>query len=307
MFGIKKYNYDRFTKDLLMKDVVLDKLGGPRPGDRAPDFEGRTLEGDRVRLSDYEGEKNVVLTFGSATCPFTAGSIRGINELFEEYNDENTQFLFVYVREAHPGERLGPHRSMKDKIRAAETFRDEDEVDIPIIVDDTDGGIHKKYGKLPNPTYIIDKSGRVAFRSLWTRPGSVEDALEELLRVQEDRGTEHAVVNGGEDTTMPSTYAMLHSHRALERGGSKAIQDFRSELGLPGRISVMGSRIAEPITNYPGRAITGVALTAGVIVGSLMIGRMLRERRLRSRMPYQFDRYRPPRGTAGNEYEAVGI
>jgi peroxiredoxin len=307
MFGLKKYNYDSFTRDLLMKDVATDKIGGPRPGDRAPDFEGRTLEGDRVRLSDYKGEKNVVLTFGSATCPFTAGSIGGINDLFEEYNDENTQFLFAYVREAHPGEKLRAHRSMKDKIQAAETFREEEGIDIPIIVDDVDGNIHKEYGKLPNPTYIIDKSGRVAFRSLWTRPGSIEDALEELLERQQERGTDHAVVNGGEDTTMPSTYAMLHSYRALERGGNKAIQDFRDELGLPGRVAVMGSRIAQPIAMNPGRAITGVALTAGVIVGSVMIGRFLRERRLRSRTPYQFERYRSPRGTAGNEYEAVGI
>ena len=74
MFGIKSYNYDAFTKDLLVKDVALDRFSGPDPGDTAPDFEARTLNGDRVRLSDYEGEKNVVLTFGSATCPFTAAS-----------------------------------------------------------------------------------------------------------------------------------------------------------------------------------------------------------------------------------------
>lgn len=307
MFGFKKYNYDTFTKDVLMKDVVTDKIGGPRPGESAPDFEGRTLDGDRVRLSDYRGEKNVVLTFGSATCPFTAGSIGGMNDLFGEYNDENTQFLFVYVREAHPGEKLRAHGSMRDKIRAAETFREEEAIDIPIIVDDVNGDIHKKYGKLPNPTYIIDKSGRVAFRCLWTRPGSIDDALEELLDRQKERDVEHAVVNGGEDSTMPSTYAMLHSYRALERGGNKSIKDFRNELGLPGRVAVVGSRIAQPIANNPGRAITGVALTAGVIVGSVIIGRMLRERRLRSRMPYQFERYRPPRGTTGNEYEAVGI
>jgi alkyl hydroperoxide reductase subunit AhpC len=306
MFGFKKYNYDSFTRDVLMKDVATDKIGGPRPGDSAPDFEGRTLEGDRVRLSDYNGEKNVVLTFGSATCPFTAGSIGGINDLFEEYNDENTQFLFVYVREAHPGERLTYHRSIQDKIRAAETFREDEQIDMPIIVDNVDGSIHKKYGKLPNPTYIIDKSGRVAFRSLWTRPGSIDDALEELLDRQQERGADHAVVNGGEDATMPSTYALLHSYRALERGGNKAIQDFRTELGLPGRVAVIGSRLARPIALNPGRAAVTTALTAGVIVGSVIVGRWLRERRLRSRIPYQFERYRRDRGT-GNDYEAVGI
>jgi peroxiredoxin len=307
MFGFKKYNYDRFTRDLLMKDVATDKIGGPNPGDRAPDFEGRTLDGDKVKLSDYRDKKNVVLTFGSATCPFTAGSIGGMNELFEDYNGQNTQFFFVYVREAHPGEKLSAHKSIQDKTRAAELFFDQEEVSMPIIVDDVDGTIHRKYGKLPNPTYLIDKSGRVAFRSLWTRPGSVEDALEELLERQEERGVDHAVVNGGEDTSMPSTYAMLHAHSALERGGKQAIQDFRNELGLPGRIAITSSRIAQPIALHPARAAAGTAITAGVIVGGLMLGRYLRNKRMGRRMPYQFQGYRPPRGTGAGDYEAVGI
>ncbi len=309
MFGLnlKKYNYEGFTRDQLIRDVAIDKFGGPRPGERAPDFEGRTIEGDKVRLADYSGDKNVVVTFGSATCPFTAGSIGAINELFEDYNDEDTQFLFVYTREAHPGEKLPAHRSIKDKLHAAEKFREEEDVVMPILVDDLDGSIHRKYGKLPNSTYIIDKSGRVAFRSLWTRPGIVEDALEELLERQQERGVEHAVVNSGQDATMPSTYAMLRTHRALERGGRRSIHDFRRELGLPGHVAVMGSRIAEPIAMNPGRAIATAAITAGVITAGVLIGRALRNQRLRSRQPYNFESYRPGRERTGTDYEAVGI
>lgn len=306
MFGFRKYNYEGFTRDLLTKDILTDKIKGPNPGDRAPDFDGRTIDGDRIRLSDFRGEKNVVLTFGSATCPFTAGSIRGMDDLYEEYRDRDTEFLFIYVREAHPGEKLPAHKTMQDKIRAAELFRDEEDVDIPVIVDDLDGTIHRKYGKLPNPSYLVDKSGRIAFRCLWTRPGAMEDALEELLDRQEERGVDHAVVNGGEDTSMPSTYATLHTYRALERGGRKAIHDFRTELGLPGRMAVAGSRIAQPIALHPGRAALGAALTAGVIVGGLMLGRVLRGRRLRARQPYQFESYRTT-GRTGTDYEAVGI
>lgn len=307
MFGLKKYNYEGFSRGVLMKDVLTDKVGGPKPGDRAPDFEGRTLNGDKVRLKDFRGEKNVVLTFGSATCPFTAGSITGINKLYEEYSSEDTEFLFVYVREAHPGEKMPAHNSMKDKTRAAELFRDEEEIEMPIIVDDLDGSIHREYGKLPNPTYVIDKSGRVAFRSLWTRSGIVEDALEELLDAQHRRGSAHVVVNGGEDTTMPSTYAMLHTYRALERGGRRSIHDFRREMGLPGRMTVMGSRIAEPLASNPKITIAGALATAGVITGGLLLGRALRNRRLRARQPYYYEGYRPERPATGTDYEAVGI
>ena len=311
MFGFKSYNYDAFTKDLLIKDVALDRFSGPEPGDEAPDFEARTLNGDRVRLSDYEGEKNVVLTFGSATCPFTAASIGGINELYDDYSSDDVQFLFCYVREAHPGENLAAHHSIDDKVQAAELFREEEEVEMPILIDDLKGTIHKKYGKLPNSTFIIDKSGRIAFRSLWTRAGVIEEALDELIDLQEERGTDHAVVHDGEDIKMPSTYAMLHAHRALERGGHRAIHDFRSELGLPGRLAVTGSRIVRPVVEHPGASLATAAITAGVITGGIIVGRLLRQRRFRVRSPYDINqgesrwRRRPDEDTGG--YEAVGI
>ena len=38
-----------------------------RAGEEAPDFELPTLEGERVRLSDFRGKKHVVLEFGSIT------------------------------------------------------------------------------------------------------------------------------------------------------------------------------------------------------------------------------------------------
>jgi alkyl hydroperoxide reductase subunit AhpC len=310
MFGFKRYNYDEFTKDLLMKDIVTDRFGGPEPGDRAPEFEARTLDGDTISLSDYEGEKNVVLTFGSATCPFTAASISGMNELYQEYNGEDVQFLFCYVREAHPGERLPSHRSYEDKVRAAEVFRREEDVEMPIMVDDLKGSIHKDYGKLPNATYIIDKSGRVAFRSLWTRPRVIEDALKGLLDRQEDRGVEHAVVRGGEDRTMPSLYAALHSHRALDRGGRRAISDFRREMGVPAEFALTGGRIVRPIAGNPGKSVTVAALTLGVFVGALYLGRELRRRRFQTRAPYDIEQLgqpRRPRTGTGPDYEAVGI
>jgi peroxiredoxin len=291
MFGIKRYNYKTFSNDILLADAAKTGFGdGPEPGERAPDFQGRTLDGDTIRLSDYEGKSNVVLTFGSATCPFTAASIGGMNDLFAKYVDrDDVVFLFVYVREAHPGEKLREHRSMKQKAHAAALFRDEEEVEIPIVVDDLDGKIHKKYGKLPNPTYLIDKSGRVAFRSLWTRAKTVQDALEELLRVEQEENTDHAIVRDGEDTDISMTYAMLHSHRALERGGKKAIRDFRDELGRGGRLAETASRIAGPIALNPGKALVGVALAGAVIAGGLYGGVKLREARLRRpRNPYRF-------------------
>lgn len=305
MFGFKRYNYEHFSKDVLLKDVAKSKAGGgPNPGDRAPDFASRTLDGAKVRLSDFAGEKNVLLTFGSATCPFTAASIEGMNEVCEDYDGDDLVCLFVYVREAHPGDRLPPHEDMDDKISAAEFFRDEEEVRMPILLDDLKGTIHKKYGGLPNPTYIIDKSGRIAFRCLWTQPDVIGEALDELLEAQEERDTDHAVVHGGENRAVPMRRALLHTHRALKRGGRQAIRDFHGEMGTAGRAAEIGSRIVGPIALNPGRAVTGALLAGGVIVGALYAGRALRRKRFGARDPYRYT----PVNRSGNEGDyAVGI
>jgi peroxiredoxin len=305
MFGSKSYNYRSFTGEQVKKQLATTKMGGPKPGEKAPDFQLESLDGEKVSLSDYAGEKNVVLTFGSATCPMTTGSIRGLNHLYEDYSDQDMEFLFVYVREAHPGDDLPAHRSMDDKAEAAELLRDEEDVEMTILLDNLDGKVHRQYGGMPNSSYLIDKSGRVAFRALWTRPGRLEDAIEELLEYQEHTGKEHKIVRDGEDASIPARYGMLHSHRALERGGRRAVREFKEATGTPGRVAVAASRMAEPMVLHPGRVFAAVAITGGVIVGALLGGMKLRERMLQRRSPYYFPRPRTKGETGG--YEAVGI
>lgn len=297
MFGRQSYNYPHFTRDMLAKDMT--KPGGPAPGERAPDFELRSLEGDRFRLSDFRGQRNVVLTFGSLTCPMTAGSIGGMNDLYREYQGEDVQFLFVYVREAHPGEDAPAHESLEDKISAAERLRDEEDIDMPVLADDVKGTVHRKYGKLPNSTYVIDKTGRVAFRALFTRPSVVAEALEELL---EREGDESIVIGEGEDRSVPIWYGMLYAHRALERGGRQAVRDFRAAMGMPGRFALASSRVAEPIAEHPMRALGAFALGAGVLTAGLLAGKALRQRRWEMRQPYRAQEW-----TTWEDEEAVGI
>ena len=307
MFGLAKYNYESFTREML-RHLMESEHAGPEPGEMAPDFEGRTLDGKGMRLSDFRGRKNVVLTFGSLTCPMTAGSMEGVNKLFEEYDGINTRFFLVYVREAHPGERIPAHSSLDDKMSAAARLRDEENIEMPIVVDELRGPIHRKYGKLPNATFLIDKSGRIAFRALWTRPEVIEEALEELLEVQSARGVEQAIVNGGEDQSFPLSYAMVHASRVLERGGEKAVDDFRQALGSRARVVLAASRIAHPVSLHPGKAFAAAAIAGGVLTAGLLAGRALREKRRSAQRPYNV--YEGRRGTArtGTDYsEPVGI
>lgn len=177
-----------------------------------------------------------------------------------------------------------------------------------ILVDDLGGSIHRAYSRLPHPSFLIDKSGRVAFRSMWSRPEALASALEELLEVQEERETDHAVVNGGQDLSMPLSYTMLHSHRALERGGLEAVHDLRAALGQMERTS--GGWLEKiPLMERPGRVLSISALIAAVLAGGLYAGFELRKRRLGLRgnpyRAYEKDDVRDMENET--DYGAVGI
>lgn len=305
MFGKSNYNYDEFKKEHLAKMVTKQFGDAPDPGDRAPDFELRTIDGDKIRLSDYRDDSNVVLVFGSATCPLTASSIGGFEKLYEDYRDDDVECLFVYVREAHPGEQLPAHSEMSDKVQAAELLREEEDLEMPILVDELSGKVHRKYSSQPNPAFLIDKSGRVAYRQLAFDAGDMSEALDELLERQEDRGADHAIVHGGESTDMPALKPMLYAHRALERGGQDAIENFRNEMGIPGKMAVVGSRVARPVAEHPRTTLATAAAIAGVLGLGLWAGKQLRERRFANR-PYSYPTF-DRRSDYGGYDEAVGI
>ena len=60
------YNYSTFTTSEARGKTKLF-ANGLHAGDEAPDFELPTLDGEIVRLSQFRGEKHVVLEFGAIT------------------------------------------------------------------------------------------------------------------------------------------------------------------------------------------------------------------------------------------------
>jgi alkyl hydroperoxide reductase subunit AhpC len=308
MLGMTDYNYEHFSREQL-REWRRDSFAGPAPGEEAPGFKATALEGNSLRLSDFRGKKNVLLLFGSATCPMTATSLGAVNELYDRLRGEDVEFIFVYVREAHPGERIPAHESTSDKVAAAWLLRKEEQLEMPVVVDDLRGSIHRKYGKLPNPAFLIDKSGRVAFRSMWTNPEELSAAFEELLELEQEREIDHAVVRGGEDLSMPLSYSSLNSYRALERGGKDSIRDFQVAVGFPTRDRRTASALADGLLEHPGRVLAVIALSGAVLAGGLYAGFELRRRRLGTRKnPYRAYEKEKVRDTeTGTDYGAVGI
>lgn len=165
------YNYEHFRPT----DYDFMEFAGPRVGESVPDVPLRDADGDEVRLSDYRG-RWVVLEVGSLTCPMYAQNVSPAAELAEEFPD--AAFLLLYVREAHPGERTGPHRSFDEKLQQARRVRPLYGERRRILVDDLHGSLHRALGEFPNMVYVLDDEGSVVDRADWMSPDRVRQVLQ---------------------------------------------------------------------------------------------------------------------------------
>jgi hypothetical protein len=82
--------------------------------------------------------------------------------------------VFIYTREAHPGEHVPHHTSFETKLAHAQLLRDELGIRRRILVDAFDGAGHAAYGLLPNMTWVIGRGGVVVYRADWTYAANVE-------------------------------------------------------------------------------------------------------------------------------------
>lgn len=142
------------------------------------------------------------------------------------YADRGVASVFVYVREAHPGEHYGHHETFDQKLALAEEFQKLFGVRRPILVDDLQGTAHNAFGRLPNMTYILDKGNRVVFRSDWTDPPIVRAALDYLLSMRAEKR---------DGRRLAPFYAEIEGSRwvsnsafaaGLERNGPRSVQEF---------------------------------------------------------------------------------
>ncbi|MDA0239539.1 MAG: redoxin domain-containing protein [Proteobacteria bacterium] len=165
-----KYNYDRYK----MSEYELGKFPGAKAGEEAPNFTLRTQVGKEVTLDDYKG-KWLVIETGSITCGMYVKNVPGWNKLKAEFPD--IEFLLVYVREAHPGSRLGAHQSEEQKMELSKNLNTIYKDERPVLVDNLDGDMHRLYGGLPNVVYVINPEGKVIYRCDWSFPKLVRRVL----------------------------------------------------------------------------------------------------------------------------------
>ena len=132
--------------------------------------------------------------------------------------------MFVYTREAHPGEGVPPHDSFDAKLACARLLRDEIGIRRTILVDDLAGSAHRGYGSMPNMTWVIDRGGRVAYKANWTSAANVEAFLARYLAASAERGIAKAVYE-----TEQLEFRQVDRERffkRLLRNGQRAAEEF---------------------------------------------------------------------------------
>ncbi|GAA4700759.1 peroxiredoxin [Phytohabitans rumicis] len=136
-------------------------------GAEAPDFLLRDQNNQEVRLSDFRGEKNVLLVFYplafTGTCQ---GELCEVRDNLGEYANEDVQVLTVSV----------------DSVYSHKVWADREGYEFPLLADFwPHGAVAQAYGVF-NPdrgfanrgTFVIDKAGIVRFAEM-NLPGEARD------------------------------------------------------------------------------------------------------------------------------------
>jgi hypothetical protein len=102
-----------------------------------------------------------------------------LNQLYRQYGRQ-VAFLVVYITEAHPSDVWQMESNLKDKVVFASP-RSEDErasiagscvrklgIEIPAVLDEFGNSTESAYTAWPDRLFLIDSTGRVAYKS---RPG----------------------------------------------------------------------------------------------------------------------------------------
>jgi hypothetical protein len=200
---------DEPSREVLIRGFFANELGslheGPALDETAPDFTLSTRDGaETYQLSKLIGERPVVLVLGNFTCgPFRA-MYPEVDTLHKRFGQEAT-FLMVYVREAHPEDGWAMQSNVRAKVAVKQptTLAERSAVcdqfcqrlnpALPVVVDTLDDAVGNAYSGMPARMYIIDRQGKVAYKSgrgpFGFKVGEMEQALVmAILQAEEQKG-----------------------------------------------------------------------------------------------------------------------
>jgi cytochrome c biogenesis protein CcmG, thiol:disulfide interchange protein DsbE len=121
------------------------RIASPHPGFAAPDFDLETLGGDRLRLSDLQGQV-VVVNLWATWCPPCRAEMPALQQLYEAHRDEGLVVVAVNATD-------------QDSATAARTFVADHGLTFPVALD-TRGEASRAYALQAMPsTFVVDRQG----------------------------------------------------------------------------------------------------------------------------------------------------
>jgi hypothetical protein len=151
-----------------------------------------------------------------------------MDALAAEYAERGFESLFIYTREAHPGEILPHHTSFTQKLAMARRFQQEQGVQRRILVDALDGAGHKAYGALPNMTWILLRGGLIAYKAAWTEAEDVRMAMENVTRIADLRRRGGRLAPFWTERLGYRVVDQAAFNAGLERNGPTAVSEFEA-------------------------------------------------------------------------------
>jgi hypothetical protein len=151
-----------------------------------------------------------------------------MDALAAQYAERGFASLFIYTREAHPGEILPHHTNFAQKLAMARRFQEEQGVQRRILVDALDGSGHKLYGALPNMTWILLRGGLIAYKAAWTDAEDVRMAMENVTRIADLRRRGGRLAPFWTERLAYRVVDQTTFNAGLERNGPKAVTEFEA-------------------------------------------------------------------------------
>lgn len=139
----------------------------PRIGAIAPDFTTTNIFGNPVSLSDFRGQRSVLLIFWATWCGYCAKELPDLKAFVPSYQDQ-IQVLVI------------PSRETKDTVSQ---YAQDNNINFPLLLDER-GDIWDTYLARGTPShFLIDKQGKIV--TLWPGLASSDD-LETLMTMIPD-------------------------------------------------------------------------------------------------------------------------
>jgi hypothetical protein len=121
--------------------------------------------------------------------------VPALNALYRQYRDR-VAFYVVYIQEAHPIDAWQMDANLKDDVLVASTHTEQERAEVagvcltklgialPAIVDGPDDAVERAYTGWPDRLYVIDREGRIAYKSaagpFGFKPSELEASIKKL-------------------------------------------------------------------------------------------------------------------------------